>query len=61
MSFTMESFNTSVQLYGLHSHTTYFVSVSAFTVDEGPYSPVTAIETLEDSEYNSIIVIIACD
>ena len=49
-SFTLESYNTSAELYGLLPHTTYFVSVSAFTVDEGPHSPVIVIKTLEESE-----------
>lgn len=45
----LEALNTTVKIHSVHPYTTYLVSVSAFTVGEGPAALV-KIDTLEDSE-----------
>lgn len=47
---TEESHNTTLEVYGLHPHTTYSVAVSAFTIREGPYAELHNVRTLEDSK-----------
>lgn len=44
------SFNSTLQIYTLHPHTSYLVSVSAFTVSEGPYA-VLEVETPQDGQF----------
>ena len=38
-----------------HPYYTYSCIITAFTVDEGPYSDATVIRTHEDSEYDVVI------
>lgn len=47
-----EFFNTTTEIPSLHPHTVYLVSVSAFTIAEGPQSPVIEVLTLEDGKFN---------
>ena len=44
------SMTTSILIQFLHPFYTYECSVSAYTVDEGPYSEIINVTTLEDGK-----------
>lgn len=44
----LETSNTTMRIHSLKPYTMYSVSVSAFTVSSGPFTPVVKVDTLED-------------
>ena len=57
--FQLMSTATTVVASTLHPYYTYSFTVSAVTVGEGPYSQPLSIQTLEDGEKDSYIIMVA--
>ncbi len=45
-----DSYNTTIAFRSLHPYTSYYLTVSAFTVSEGPYTAAIQIDTPEDGK-----------
>ena len=56
--FQLMSTATTVVASTLHPYYTYSFTVSAVTVGEGPYSQPLSIQTLEDGEKDSYIIMV---
>ena len=54
----IETLNTTIRVHSLHPYTTYLVSVAAYTVGEGPYTPLLEVVTLEEGTL--CIMYVAC-
>lgn len=48
----LETLSTNLNIHSLHPYTTYLASVSAFTVDRGPFTQL-EILTLEDGKVHA--------
>ncbi len=44
------SYSTAITIRSLHPYTSYYLTVSAFTVSEGPYTAAIQIDTPEDGK-----------
>ncbi len=49
-SLTLESHNTSLLISDLYPYSNYTISVSTFTIGEGPFSADLTVTTLEDGK-----------